>query len=271
MSWSSVAPCPPPRSAAWPAMPKCCPIVLGSKSQPLDVGTSERFVTRAMRRALNVRDKGCVVCGAPPIQCEAHHLIHWIDGGVTCGLKPGPPLQAPPHRPSRRPLAHPDHRRRRPRHPPHLGHPRSHPPHQIPTTLCRGLSCPDQRPTWSATPRPRTSHRSTPHLRTPNRPTPNRGHGLGGLQFAARWPGRSVRRRRAACHHCRRRDGGPVGRRRDGEPVGRRREHQHRRKLTVSDARSGASTSGLGQRCGREHALRTAGLTQAAAWLPGRP
>ncbi|WP_158441548.1 HNH endonuclease signature motif containing protein [Kribbella steppae] len=59
------------------------PIVLGSKSQPLDVGTSERFVTRAMRRALNARDKGCVVCGAPPIQCEAHHLIHWIDGGVT--------------------------------------------------------------------------------------------------------------------------------------------------------------------------------------------
>ncbi|MEI8408057.1 MULTISPECIES: HNH endonuclease signature motif containing protein [unclassified Kribbella] len=59
------------------------PIVLGSKSQPLDVGTSERFVTRAMRQALNARDKGCVVCGAPPIQCEAHHLIHWIDGGIT--------------------------------------------------------------------------------------------------------------------------------------------------------------------------------------------
>jgi hypothetical protein len=23
------------------------------------------------------------VCGAPPIQCDAHHLIHWIDGGPT--------------------------------------------------------------------------------------------------------------------------------------------------------------------------------------------
>jgi hypothetical protein len=59
------------------------PIVLGSKSQPLDVGTSQRLVTRPMRRALNARDKGCVVCGAPPVQCEAHHLHHWINGGIT--------------------------------------------------------------------------------------------------------------------------------------------------------------------------------------------
>ncbi|MFI6828917.1 HNH endonuclease signature motif containing protein [Kribbella sp. NPDC050241] len=59
------------------------PIVLGSKSQPLDVGTSQRLVTRPMRRALNARDKGCVVCGAPPIQCEAHHVVPWLEGGVT--------------------------------------------------------------------------------------------------------------------------------------------------------------------------------------------
>ncbi|TDW69637.1 HNH endonuclease [Kribbella pratensis] len=59
------------------------PLVLGSNSEPLDVGRSERFVTRAMRRALNARDRGCVVCGAPPIQCDAHHLVSWIDGGET--------------------------------------------------------------------------------------------------------------------------------------------------------------------------------------------
>ncbi|TDO45149.1 uncharacterized protein DUF222, partial [Kribbella sp. VKM Ac-2571] len=59
------------------------PIVLGSRSQPLDVGTTQRLVTRPMRRALNARDKGCVVCGAPPSHCEAHHLIHWADGGIT--------------------------------------------------------------------------------------------------------------------------------------------------------------------------------------------
>jgi hypothetical protein len=59
------------------------PVVLGSNSEPLDVGRAERFVTRAMRRALNTRDKGCVICGAPPAQCDAHHLESWIDGGET--------------------------------------------------------------------------------------------------------------------------------------------------------------------------------------------
>jgi hypothetical protein len=59
------------------------PIVLGSNSEPLDVGRCERLVTRAMRRALNTRDRGCVVCGAPPIMCDSHHLISWIDGGIT--------------------------------------------------------------------------------------------------------------------------------------------------------------------------------------------
>ncbi|MEI8409910.1 MULTISPECIES: DUF222 domain-containing protein [unclassified Kribbella] len=59
------------------------PLVLGSNSEPLDVGRSERLVNRAMRRALNARDKGCVVCGAPPIQCDAHHVQSWIDGGPT--------------------------------------------------------------------------------------------------------------------------------------------------------------------------------------------
>ncbi|MGW7684159.1 DUF222 domain-containing protein [Kribbella sp. NPDC054772] len=37
------------------------PLVLGSNSEPLDVGRSERLVTRSMRKALNARDKGCVV------------------------------------------------------------------------------------------------------------------------------------------------------------------------------------------------------------------
>ncbi|WP_329475607.1 DUF222 domain-containing protein [Kribbella sp. NBC_01484] len=62
---------------------KIIPLVLGSKSEPLDVGRAERLVTGAMRRALNARDKGCVACGAPPVQCDAHHLQSWIDGGAT--------------------------------------------------------------------------------------------------------------------------------------------------------------------------------------------
>ncbi|MEV0794775.1 DUF222 domain-containing protein [Kribbella sp. NPDC050459] len=59
------------------------PLVLGSNSEPLDVGRRVRLVTGAMRRALDARDRGCVVCGAPPIMCDAHHLISWIDGGDT--------------------------------------------------------------------------------------------------------------------------------------------------------------------------------------------
>ncbi|TWD82362.1 5-methylcytosine-specific restriction protein A [Kribbella amoyensis] len=59
------------------------PLVLGTNSEPLDLGTQERFVNRALRRALNARDKGCVICAAPPALCEAHHVKHWSDGGKT--------------------------------------------------------------------------------------------------------------------------------------------------------------------------------------------
>ncbi len=59
------------------------PVVLGSDSQPLDVGTTIRLATGPIRNALITRDKGCVCCGAPPIYCDAHHVVHWIDGGAT--------------------------------------------------------------------------------------------------------------------------------------------------------------------------------------------
>jgi hypothetical protein len=59
------------------------PIVLGSNSEPLDVGMEQRLVNRAMRRALIKRDKGCLVCKAPPPMCHAHHIVHWVDGGPT--------------------------------------------------------------------------------------------------------------------------------------------------------------------------------------------
>ncbi|MGZ0147824.1 DUF222 domain-containing protein [Kribbella sp. WER1] len=59
------------------------PLVLGSNSEPLDVGRRERLVTRPIRHALNARDRGCVVCAAPPVMCDAHHLTSWLDGGPT--------------------------------------------------------------------------------------------------------------------------------------------------------------------------------------------
>lgn len=61
------------------------PMVLGSASQPLDVGRSQRLFPRAIRRALHVRDRGCIVpgCSVPASWCQAHHLDPWECGGET--------------------------------------------------------------------------------------------------------------------------------------------------------------------------------------------
>lgn len=61
------------------------PIVLGSNSEPLDVGRATRTIPPAIRRALVARDKGCVHpgCDAPPEWTDAHHVQHWTKGGPT--------------------------------------------------------------------------------------------------------------------------------------------------------------------------------------------
>ena len=61
------------------------PIVLGTKSEPIDIGESKRLADKRLRRALAIRDKGCAVpgCGRTPPQCQAHHVRHWADGGAT--------------------------------------------------------------------------------------------------------------------------------------------------------------------------------------------
>lgn len=68
----------------------CCdadlmPVVLGGASEILDVGRMQRLVTPAIRRALSLRDGGCVFpnCTAPDSACEAHHLRPWWAGGAT--------------------------------------------------------------------------------------------------------------------------------------------------------------------------------------------
>jgi hypothetical protein len=61
------------------------PVVLGSRSEPLDVGRSCRLYTEPQRRALAVRDGGCIWpgCDAPPGWCEVAHLVPWSRGGPT--------------------------------------------------------------------------------------------------------------------------------------------------------------------------------------------
>jgi Domain of unknown function (DUF222)/HNH endonuclease len=67
------------------AMARLPPILGGAPTQPLDVGRASRVVQPAQRTALAVRDGGCVFpdCARPLSWCEAHHLVHWLDGGPT--------------------------------------------------------------------------------------------------------------------------------------------------------------------------------------------
>jgi Domain of unknown function (DUF222)/HNH endonuclease len=61
------------------------PMVLGTKSLPLDVGRKYRLVKPQQRRALIARDRGCAFpgCCMPARWTDAHHIRHWIDGGST--------------------------------------------------------------------------------------------------------------------------------------------------------------------------------------------
>lgn len=61
------------------------PVVLGSDGEVLDLGRAVRLFTRAQRRALWHRDRGCSFpgCDVPSGWTEAHHLVHWADGGTS--------------------------------------------------------------------------------------------------------------------------------------------------------------------------------------------
>ncbi|AHH99460.1 HNH endonuclease signature motif containing protein [Kutzneria albida] len=64
---------------------KILPVVLGSNSEPLDVGRISYTVPPHLRRALIVRDKHCAFpgCRRRPSTCHVHHIIHWANGGDT--------------------------------------------------------------------------------------------------------------------------------------------------------------------------------------------
>ena len=49
----------------------------------LNVGRKTRTVPAPMRRALTARDKRCLFPGCTARRCDAHHLVHWADGGAT--------------------------------------------------------------------------------------------------------------------------------------------------------------------------------------------
>ena len=60
-------------------------VLLTGASEVLDVGRRSRLVSPALRRALVLRDGGCRFpgCDRPPPWTDAHHRVHWADGGAT--------------------------------------------------------------------------------------------------------------------------------------------------------------------------------------------
>jgi hypothetical protein len=60
-------------------------VVMAGPSEPLDVGRRTPVISPALRRAVVVRDAGCRFprCDRPHAWCDAHHVVHWADGGET--------------------------------------------------------------------------------------------------------------------------------------------------------------------------------------------
>jgi hypothetical protein len=66
------------------------PAVLGTRSQPLDLGRAARLYNKPQRIALGLRDGGCTArgCETSASGCHAHHDDPWAKGGLTdlaCG------------------------------------------------------------------------------------------------------------------------------------------------------------------------------------------
>ena len=75
------------------------PVVLGGKSEVLDLGRSKRLHTAGQRRALSVQYDSCAAegCERPFAWCEIHHPHAWSEGGAT-SLENGIPLCGHHHR-----------------------------------------------------------------------------------------------------------------------------------------------------------------------------
>lgn len=60
-----------------------CEMTHDSGGRVLDVGRLKRTVPTAIRRALEHRDEVCRFPGCENRYCDAHHVVHWADGGET--------------------------------------------------------------------------------------------------------------------------------------------------------------------------------------------
>jgi len=60
-------------------------LTLDADGIPLRLGRSARVVPPVLRRVIDLRDRHCAFagCAAPAMWCQAHHMVHWEDGGPT--------------------------------------------------------------------------------------------------------------------------------------------------------------------------------------------
>lgn len=60
-------------------------VVIGNvaNGDALKAGRKTRTIPAAIRRALAARDRTCRFPGCTSRRCDAHHLVHWADGGAT--------------------------------------------------------------------------------------------------------------------------------------------------------------------------------------------
>jgi hypothetical protein len=57
--------------------------VIDRSGSPLDVGRRRRTIPTALRRALRLRDRGCVYPGCENKRVDGHHVTPWSRGGAT--------------------------------------------------------------------------------------------------------------------------------------------------------------------------------------------
>ena len=60
-------------------------VVVDDRGRILELGSQERCFTPQQRRAITLRDGGCLIpgCSVPASWCEIHHVIPDVDGGPT--------------------------------------------------------------------------------------------------------------------------------------------------------------------------------------------
>lgn len=58
-------------------------VVIDGDNVPLQMGTSKRLFPAHLRRAIIIRDQGCIKCGAPAGRTQVHHIEFWSRGGPT--------------------------------------------------------------------------------------------------------------------------------------------------------------------------------------------